>query len=123
MKLKFFFASLLVSLATSANAVVIDFDSLEVANTTLNSISSNTYTEDGFTISGSPMYYAGQLHVDQYAGSAGLHMRSSYAQITLNDSINNVFSIESIGLSVLQNGGASPDVTFTGTLLGGDIVT
>lgn len=122
-KIHLFLFGLLFSISTSVSAVVIDFDSLEVANSSLNYISSGTYTEDGFTISGDPMYYAGQNHVDHYAGSAGLHLRSSFAQITLNDSVNNAFSIESIGLSVLQNGGVSPDVIFTGTLLDGGTVT
>lgn len=122
MKISFALAGLLLFTATTARAVVIDFDSLEVANNALNYISTNTYTEDGFTISGTPMYYAGQNHINQYAGSAGLHLRSSNAAITLNDNVNNVFSVDSIGLSILQNGGISPAVTFTGYLLNGGTV-
>lgn len=109
-------------LAGTANAVLIDFDSLEVANSNLNYIPSGEYTEDGFTISGPTMYYAGQSN-DEYAGSAGLHLRTSNATISLVDSTASVFSINSIGLSILNPDGVSPEVTFTGFLLGGGTVT
>ncbi|PCJ28631.1 MAG: hypothetical protein COA96_00130 [SAR86 cluster bacterium] len=109
--------------SATAAAEVIDFDSLEVANGALNYISSGVYMEDGFTITGSNMYYAGQNHTNQYAGSAGLHLRQGGAQISLVDSSVNVFSIESIGLSVLASYGSSPAVIFTGNVSGGGTVT
>ncbi len=109
--------------AGSVNAVIIDFDSLEVANSALNKIKAGSYSEDGFTFTGSPMYYVGQNRPGPYAGSAGLHLRGSNAVISLVDSASAVFSIESIGLSVLRNGFVSPEVTFTGSILGGGTTT
>ncbi len=117
--------SLMAASLTSINvkAVVIDFDSLEVANSSLNSLSAGIYTEDGFTITGSPMYYAGQLN-NLYAGSAGMHMRSSGAAISLTISAGGtVFNLDSIDLSILRNGATSPPVTFTADLSGGGTVS
>ncbi len=68
------------------------------------------------------MYYAGQGN-NEYAGSAGLQLRSTNAVITLFNSSATVFSIDSIGLSILNPNGSSPAVTFTGFLSGGGTVT
>ncbi|MER2491518.1 PEP-CTERM sorting domain-containing protein [Catenovulum sediminis] len=120
--LKGLVASLALAVSGLANAELITFDSLEVNNSLLNTIPSGVYEEGGFTLSFGAMHYAGQQHVNQYAGSAGLHMRSSNGLITLFDSNNDLFSIESIGLSVLRNGRVSPSITFIGSLFGGGTV-
>jgi hypothetical protein len=101
-------------------SVVIDFDSLEVNNSLLNAISGfpATYTEDGFTIFASNLYYAGQAN-SSYAGSAGLHVRLSAGTITTVESLGGLFDATSIDLSFLEPTGTSPPVTFTGTYSGG----
>jgi len=107
----------------NATATVIDFDSLETQNNLLNIIGSGVYTEDGFTITGTPMYFAGQSHQNQYAGSAGLHLRAGNALITLTQSSSKLFSIESMGLSILRNGGVSTAVIFTGFRFDGSTIS
>src|SRR5438874_13543449 len=73
--------------------------------------------------SGPTMNYTGQAHLTEYAGSAGLHLRTANAQITLTRVGGASFDFVSIGLSVLSKGGASPPVTFTGHPAGGGTVT
>ena len=109
-------------LSLQTHAVVIDFDALEVADDQLHYIASGTYTEDGYTISGSPMYYAGQYH-NLYAGSAGLHLRSGGAVSTTISNDGSLFSVDSIDLSVLSSVGVSPAVVFTASLFDGSTVT
>jgi hypothetical protein len=116
-------AAALASGQSVANAVIIDFDALEVANSGLNEILSGSYSEDGFTLSGTPMFYAGQGHVNQYAGSAGLHLRSGGAPVLLSLSMGgNAFDLSSIELSILASYGTSPAVNFTGNQMGGGTV-
>lgn len=105
--------------------VIIDFNSLEVSNGLFNFISSGTYTEDGFTLSGVPMFYAGQNLVNVYAGSAGLHLQAGGAPVTLTFSMmdGTAFDLFNIDISILVNGGGSPPVTFTGFLAGGGTTT
>ena len=103
--------------------VVIAFDSLEVSNNLFNPVPGDSYTEDGMTITGPTMNYTGQAHPTEYAGSAGLHLRTANAQITLTRVGGASFDFVSIGLSVLSKGGASPPVTFTGHPAGGGTVT
>jgi hypothetical protein len=108
----------------SPGRVVIDFDGLEVDNTLFNTVQGDSYTEDGMTITGPAMNYIGQSNPNEYAGSAGLHLRTSNGQITLTRvAVGEPFDFVSIGLSVLLQGGMSPPVTFTGHLAGGGIVT
>lgn len=120
--LKGLVASFALVVSGWANAGLITFDSLEVDNSYLNLIGTSVYEEQGFTLSFAYMYYAGKQHVNQYAGSAGLHMRTSNGLITLFDSDNDLFSIESIGLSILRNGSVSPSITFVGNVFGGGTV-
>ena len=116
-------ACLFTLLSMSSEAAIIDFDSLEVANSNFNFIGSGIYSEDGFSITGTPMYYNGQFNDNYYAGSAGLYLQGAGAVTTLQHSASNVFSIDSIGLSFFRDGGTSPLVTFTGYLSGGGTVT
>ena len=103
--------------------VVIAFDSLEVSNNLFNQVPGDSYTEDGMTITGPTMNYTGQAHLTEYAGSAGLHLRTANAQITLTRVGGASFDFVSIGLSVLSKGGASPPVTFTPTEFGFQMFT
>ncbi len=68
------------------------------------------------------MYYAGQQYFE-YAGSAGLHLRSGNAAVTLTLSMaGSLFDLFSIDLSILNPSGQSPPVTFRGHFQGGGFV-
>jgi len=109
----------LVCVPALGGSVVIDFDSLEVANSLFNEIPSGTYSEDGFTLTGTPMFYGGQSHFT-YAGSAGLYLLGSGAPVTLALTLGGFsFDLFSIDLSFLDPSGTSPPVTFTGLLTDG----
>jgi len=123
MKAKFLTLAIVLGLVcvspAVADSVVIDFDSLEVANANINVIVSGTYSEDGFTLTGEPMHYAGQS-IDLYAGSAGLFLASGGAPVTLALTLGGLsFDLFSIDLSFLDPAGTSPPVTFTGLLADG----
>ncbi len=125
-------ACLFTLFSMSSEAAIIGFDSLEVANSSFNFIGSGIYSEDNFTITvtAAPMtfagmYYAGQNYTGYYAGSAGLGPQGPGAITTLQHSAGNVFSIDSIGLSIFEvpipstHGPVDVPVTFTGYLSGG----
>jgi len=129
-------ACLFTLFSMSSEAAIIGFDSLEALygtshynSTGFNYISTGIYYEGGFTITGAPMYYAGEDYTGYYAGSAGLNLQGPDAPATLQRSAGNVFSIDSIGLSIFEepvpstHGPVIVPVTFTGYFSGGGTVT
>ena len=119
-------SALVVAAASSAMATtVIDFDSLEIANSSMNPVTS-PYVEDGFKIAAvAPhLHSPGQLNTDFYAGSAALNEGWPEGLLILApETFGPIFDLTSIDLSVLQDGGTSPAVEFTGYVDAGGTVT
>lgn len=110
-----------LGVANVANAVIIDFNSLEIANNVVNPVPS-PYVEDGFQISGQNLGSAG-VDNQAYAGSAGMHDRTINGTVLLEIAAGgSPFNLNSIELSLLDPSGVSSLVTFTGTLFGGGTV-
>ena len=120
--------SLLVLASPAMATIVIDFDSLEVANDLRDNPAPIPYVEDGFKIVAEPnkLNYAGQLEPFYYAGSAGLHEAALEAPITLApEADGQVFALKSIQLSFLKDEifHIAAPVEFTGSKPDGGTVT
>ena len=107
------------SAATAASAAVIDFQSLEVANNTVN-LHGDIYLEDGFTLTEVGVFEFGTFGTleTRYPGSTALFSDTIGGQITLTRTGGGTFNLNSIDLALL-NGPGSVTVSFTGATSGG----
>src|SRR5882724_8933436 len=119
------FAAATIFTVTSAQAVVIiDFESLETTNTTVNYVG-DTYSDDGFEFTslspGLGLGTFGSLE-SRFTGSTALFDDNADGVIRLNQIDDAPFDLLAINLASL-NGSMSLDVTFVGTILGGGTVS
>lgn len=108
----------------AAEATVIDFQSLEQNNSSVNSAGWN-YSEDGYSLhnlGGSQSFATFGTKEFRYAGSTALFNNTIGGGIELVADNGSAFDLTSIDLSEL-NGNNSANVTFVGTLLGGGTVS
>jgi len=103
-------------LATPSQAVVIDFQSLELVSSSVNN-QGDSYSEDGYTLSetGVNVFATFGTLEARYSGSTALFSNTSNGIITLTKDDGNAFALQSIDLTEL-NGSSPADVVFTGQL-------
>src|SRR5262245_55819700 len=65
-------ASACLTVATTAHAAVIDFESLAIDDAAYHNVPNWKYVEEGFQIAGDYLYVTGTQH-EYFAGSTGLH--------------------------------------------------
>jgi hypothetical protein len=117
------FLALSVLAIAPAQAVVIDFESLNSINTT---VLGPTYIEQGFSMTnsnGSSNAYAVWGNLDAYfSGSTTLAHNLPNTTTTLAQVSGGAFTLSSIGLGDNVNSGIITTVAFTGNLAGGGTV-
>ena len=119
------FAAATIFAAASAQAVVvIDFESLETVNNTVDYVG-DSYSEDGFELTNlSPGVGIGAFGTleSRFTGSTALFDDNADGLIRLNQIGDGPFDLLAINLASL-NGSVPVDVTFVGTLSGGGAVS
>lgn len=111
----------LIALGTSAQAAMIDFESLSSPTGT----AVTTYSEDGFDFSSSSAagFATWGTTSPHSTGSTALFNNSLSGAMTTMSAGGQAFTVKAINLSELFSFGGTSDVTFTGTLSGGGTVT
>jgi hypothetical protein len=108
----------------AAQAVIIDFESLEQNNGTINSVGFS-YTEDGFTLDNLSLPFPFSVFGTQgssFPGSTALFNNTINGITRLTQNAGGLFDINSIQLTSL-NGDESVTVNFTGTKADSSTVT